>query len=190
MSEVVSAMPRAETAGTITIREAGLRGMITLRGDFSGSTFREAVSRVTGVEFSEQRRVALSGERGLCWMSPDELLVLVSYSDAGRVVEDLSSSLDGQHHLAVDVSDARAVFRLEGDGTAIREVLAKLSPADLRKAALPVGEVRRTRLAQVPAAFWFADDRCAELVCFRSVADYVWGLLTDAATVGSEVGHF
>ena len=73
---------------------------------------------------------------------------------------------------------------------AIREVLAKLSPADMRISALPVGRVRRTRLAQVPAAFWFTDDSEAVVICFRSVADYVFGLLSTAAQPGSEVGHF
>ena len=88
------------------------------------------------------------------------------------------------------MSDARAVFTLEGEGAAIRNVLAKLTPADLRPASLPVGEVRRTRFAQVPAAFWLAEEGRAELVCFRSVAIYVFGLLKNAAEPGSEVGYF
>jgi len=49
--------------------------------------------------------------------------------------------------------------------------------------------VRRTRFAQVPAAFWMQDDNSAEVVAFRSVAAYVFGLLKTAAAAGP-VGHF
>ncbi len=58
--------------------------------------------------------------------------------------------LRAEHHLAADVSDARAVFRIEG--AKADQVLAKLCPVDL--ATLEPGELRRTRAAQVAAAFW------------------------------------
>ncbi len=74
------------------------------------------------------------------------------------------------------------MFRVEGAKAA--QVLAKLAPVDL--AALAPGELRRTRLAQVAGAFW-ADDAGYTLVCFRSVAAYVMGLLTHSAMPGSEL---
>ena len=46
-------------------------------------------------------------------------------------------------------------------------------------------ELRRTRAAQVAAAFWKDGDGYT-LVCFRSVASYVMGLLTHSAMPGSE----
>jgi sarcosine oxidase, subunit gamma len=94
----------------------------------------------------------------------------------------LAKSLAGEHHLAVDVSDARAVFRVEGLRS--DQVLMKLSPVDL--AGLAEGELRRTRTAQVAAAFWAADGGYS-VVCFRSVAEYVMGLLSHAAMPGAEV---
>ena len=48
-------------------------------------------------------------------------------------------------------------------------------------------ELRRSRVAQVAAAFW-AQDGGYTLVCFRSVAGYVMGLLTHSAQPGSELG--
>jgi sarcosine oxidase, subunit gamma len=62
------------------------------------------------------------------------------------------------------------------------EVLMKLAPVDL--AAMVPGELRRTRVAQVAAAFWAADGGYT-VVCFRSVAGYVMGLLTHAAQPGA-----
>lgn len=41
-------------------------------------------------------------------------------------------------------------------------------------------------MAQVAGAFW-ADEAGYTVVCFRSVAAYVMGLLTHSATPGSEL---
>ena len=190
MSDAVSALQGASFKGSVSIRENGLRGMITLRGDLASAKVQKAARDAAGVDFPGQRRVILAGEKGLCWMSPDEVLVLLPHAEVGKSLGAIAGALKGEHHLAVDVSDARASFTLEGQGTTIRDVLAKLTPADLRPASLPVGEIRRTRLAQVPAAFWFHDDGRAEVICFRSVAEYVWGLLINAAEPGSDVGYF
>jgi len=84
------------------------------------------------------------------------------------------------------VSDARASFRLEGQHA--REVLAKLCPVDLALDAFVEGMFRRTRMAQVPAAFWLCEDEAFQIVCFRSQARYVFDLLCVAAQPGSEVG--
>ena len=80
------------------------------------------------------------------------------------------------------VSDARAVFRVQG-GKA-DQVIAKLAPVDFAK--LGPKELRRTRTAQVAAAFWAQDDGYT-LVCFRSVASYVMWLLSHSAMAGSEL---
>jgi sarcosine oxidase, subunit gamma len=64
------------------------------------------------------------------------------------------------------------------------DVLMKLVPVDL--AGLADGELRRTRAAQVAAAFWAADGGYT-VVCFRSVAGYVMDILTHAAQPGAEL---
>ena len=190
MSERVSALQEASFKGLVSVRENGLRGMITLRGDLGSTALRNAATGVTGLDFPDERGARCVGERGLCWMSPDELLILLPYADVPSAVSAVSTTLGDAHHLVADVSDARASFTLEGEGGAIRDVLAKLTPADLRPAALPTGEMRRTRLAQVPAAVWFHEEDRAELICFRSVAEYVWELLVTAAEPGGEAGYF
>ena len=88
----------------------------------------------------------------------------------------------GIHHLATDVSDARAVFQIAGPHAS--DVLMKLAPVDF--ANLAPGELRRTRVAQVAAAFWQSGDGYT-LVSFRSVAGYVMGLLEHSAQPGSEL---
>jgi len=190
MSDPVSALGGAVFNGSVTVTENGLRGMITLRGDLSSPELRKVVSAVAGVDFPTERGANSNDANGICWMSPDELLILLPYDDVEAAVASMARKLAGEHVLVVNVSDARAAFRIEGSGAAIRDMLAKLTPADLRTSALGIGEMRRTRLAQVPAAIWFHDDHTCELVCFRSVADYVFGVVKQSAATGAEGGEF
>ncbi|MEM0949060.1 MAG: sarcosine oxidase subunit gamma family protein [Pseudomonadota bacterium] len=188
MSDLASALSGAVYEGAARIEEAGLRGMITLKGDLGAAKLKAAVRAVTGCDLPGQRGVEVAGTRGLCWMAPDELLVLVPYTGVAETLAALDQGLKGLHYLAENVSDARAVFVVSGDGA--REVLAKLSPADLRPATFGPGEMRRTRLAQVAAAFWMREDGAFEIICFRSVAGYVFNLLSNAAEPGTLPGHF
>ncbi|MEM7441658.1 MAG: sarcosine oxidase subunit gamma family protein, partial [Pseudomonadota bacterium] len=94
----------------------------------------------------------------------------------------------GQHALAVNVSDARAIFQVSGP--IAREVLAKLAPVDFSREAFRPGQFRRSRLAQVPAAIWADDEDIFRIICFRSVAEYVFNLLKVAAQPGSEVAVY
>ena len=181
MSDPVSALNGASYQGFATIREIGPLGMITLRAKGSKS-LDKAIKAVTGTKTPAQRRIEVNGDRACGWMSPDEYLLIVPYAEVSAALAKLAKSLAGEHHLAVDVSDARAVFRIEGDKAA--DVLRKLSPVDFDR--LEPGELRRSRTAQVAAAMW-QQDQGFTLVCFRSVATYVMGLLTHSAQAGSEI---
>jgi sarcosine oxidase subunit gamma len=183
MSDAVSALDGKACAGFATVTEAGLQGMITLRGDLSSAKLKKAVKSVAGVDVPARRRIALRGAKGAGWMSPDELLILVPYAEARATVEALSQALAGEHHLAADVSDARAMFRIKGDKAA--QVLMKLCPVDLP--TLAEDELRRTRAGQVAAALWKSDKDEFTLVSFRSVAGYVFGALELSAREGSEI---
>ncbi|NNL18314.1 MAG: sarcosine oxidase subunit gamma [Boseongicola sp.] len=190
MSEAVSAVKGATASGFVDLAEAGLVGMVTIRGDLGDSDFAHAVGSVTHCGLPEKRGIAAGENEQLLWMSPDELLLVCVHDEAEARVAALTAALSGHHHLVANVSDARAVFRVSGTGAEVREALAKVTPADMRLVSFPVGEVRRTRLAQVPAAIWFDTEEQATVVCFRSVGAYVFKLLVQASKTGSEVGHF
>lgn len=187
MSEAVSALNGMRAEGPVSVTEAGLQGMITLRGDLSSPAMAAAVRAATGTAVPGQRRIEVAGGQACAWMSPDELLLLVPYGDSGAALTAIGAALAGTHHLAVAVSDARALFRVSGPGA--REVIAKLCPVDMARTAFAPGEIRRTRLAQVPAAFWMAADETVFVVCFRSVARYAFDLLRNAAQTGADVGY-
>ncbi len=189
MSEAVSALGGVTWSdGIAEITEIGPLGMITLRGDLSADAILKAATGVAGVEMPGQREAHFADGSGLCWMSPDEVMVVCAYDKVGTTLKKLQKALGDAHALAVDVSDARAVFRVAGPHA--REVLAKLAPIDLAPGRFEPGMFRRTRLAQVPAALRMVDADTFEVICFRSVAQYVFDLLKTAAQPGSEVGYF
>ncbi|MFN4192429.1 MAG: sarcosine oxidase subunit gamma [Tabrizicola sp.] len=181
MSEPVSALGGASHEGFATVREIGPLGMITLRAK-GLKPLDKAIRAVTGTRLPAQRRIEIKGDHACGWMSPDEYLLILPYAEVGEAMGKLAKALTGEHHLAVDVSDARAVFRIEGDRA--DQVLRKLMPVDFD--TLEPGELRRSRAAQVAAAIW-KQDQGFTLVCFRSVASYVMGLLTHSAQPGSEI---
>ncbi|AXQ93789.1 sarcosine oxidase subunit gamma [Cereibacter azotoformans] len=182
MSEAVSALGNASFEGFATIRELGPVGMITLRAKHDLPALPKALKTVLTAELPERRRIISAGEVRVGWMSPDELLILLPYAEVADRVVALTEALGTAHALVADVSDARCLFAIEGEKAA--QVLMKLCPVDM--AALERGELRRTRAAQVPAAFW-AEEGGLRLVAFRSVAAYVMGILTHSARPGSEL---
>jgi len=178
-----SALGGATRTGFVTVAEAGLRGMITVRGDLGARRMAAAVKAATGTAVPPPRRIVTKDDRAAAWMSPDELMIFVPYADAPRAAATLSASLAGEHALVADVSDARATFTITGPKA--DQVLRKLSPADLD--ALAEGEIRRTRIAQVAGAFWRSGPEQFTLITFRSVAGYVMALLETASRSGTEL---
>ncbi|MCM2561238.1 sarcosine oxidase subunit gamma [Lutimaribacter sp. EGI FJ00015] len=190
MSEAQSALRGTWHKGLVTVAEAGLQGMITLRGQTGEAGFADAVKQATGLDLPDTRTIVAADKRAIAWMSPDEWLLMCPYEDAHDMVAGLRAALAGRHHLVENVSDARAMFTLDGDDATLREVLAKLAPVDLHPERFGPGEMRRTRFAQVPGAFWLTAPGAARVVCFRSVAQYMYDLLCVASSEGSAVGYF
>ncbi len=174
---------RAELARIV---RAGQQGMITLRGDLADPAIDAAVAAAIGAGLPARRSVATGSGGMAAWMAPDEALLLVDHAAAHAVATRLQTACGESFATAVDVSDARALFHVEGQEAPA--ALAKLCPVDT--ARLAPGEIRRTRCAQVAAAIWRSEAQAFRLICFRSVAVYVHDLLTTAARPGGEVGRF
>ncbi|HSF96282.1 MAG TPA: sarcosine oxidase subunit gamma family protein [Thermohalobaculum sp.] len=190
MSEPVSTLngAAAEAGQTIRIEDRGPVGQVTLRGDLSSKALAKAVKAGVGVAVPGTRQAAFKDGRGAVWMAPDELLLFTEYSEAGTLTAALESALADEHHMAVDVSDARAVLTLSGAGVA--EVLAKGAPVDLSEGAFPVGSARRTHVGGIAVGFWRKTETEWEIVCFRSLAKHLFDWLVAASRAGSEVGYY
>ena len=192
MSELVSALMGARYNGLVTLQDCGPAGMITLRGDMAAPAMAQALDKVLGLPVPETRRIVTSadGTGRAAWMSPDELLLILPYAQVNEALAALNAALTGVHHLAENVSDARALISVEGPDARVREVLAKLAPVDLHPTQFGPGDFRRSRLAQVAGAFWMAEPGRINVVCFRSVAQYVFDLLQAAADPAAAVDYF
>lgn len=152
--------------------EAASRGMVLLRGAMDDLS---APLGAAGLSVPDRRRFAEAGDAAVAWMAPDEAMVLCGPGEAAGLAGAMQAAAEG-FVTVVDVSDARVVLDVIGPGAT--DVLAKLTPADLL--AVAPGEMRRSRLAQVPAAFWRVDGGW-RVMAFRSVARYVEDLLRNAA---------
>lgn len=188
MSEAVTALNGASfAAGIARVDEVPLQGMITVRADLMDKTVQKALQTVVTGDLPTAGTAQITGDTGLAWMSPDEMLLLCEYKTVDETLAKLTKALGGAHALAVNVSDARASFRISGDHA--RDVLSKLCPVDFSPEVFSDGSFRRTRMAQVPAAVWLCDETALQVICFRSQARYVFDLLCVAAQPGSEVGQ-
>ncbi|KGJ03813.1 sarcosine oxidase subunit gamma [Paracoccus halophilus] len=155
-------------------------GMIQIRADLGRAG--DAIAEAAGLALPGQGRVTTDGSRILGWMSPDELLLVLPRAEAAQALAALQDALSTEHALVLDVSDMRAAFRIQGDKAL--HVLMKLCPADL--ASMPQDGLRRTRAAQAACGIW-REPGGYVLIGFRSVADYLRGLLQGAALPGSQL---
>ena len=185
-SGAAPAMPLGDRkfGGLAVIEEMPARTMILVRGDPGDGILAEAVRDAAGVGMPDRLSLRRGENATVCWMSPDEFLLMAPAGDREETVERLSRALGGGHHLVADVSDMRVLFRVSGPRA--RDTLAKLVPLDLSPAAFGADTFRRTRLAQVAAALWVEDGTFGVMV-MRSLAEYAFGVLRAAAQHG-EVG--
>jgi sarcosine oxidase subunit gamma len=185
MSEPAPALGGARAEGYVAVAELMPQGIISVRGDLSeeGEGVAQALADATGADLPGLRGMTHAGDKALAWMSPDEAMIFCSHDEAEELSQALREALTGAHALVANVSDARATFELSG--AAVREVIAKLAPVDMERFA--PGEIRRTRLAQIPAAFWMPEEGRLRLICFRSVARYAFDLLAKASETGAEL---
>ena len=155
------------------------RGMVTLRGDLADAGFAAALEAATGCAVPDVRRSSEAGDNRALWMSTDEVLVFCDWPSAPGMVATFMEKAGDAHVLALDVSDARAVFRIEG--AKAWRVLAKGAPVDLAPGQFEIGDVRRTRIATVAAGIVKTGDEAFEVFCFRSYAAYLWNWLNVGA---------
>ena len=174
---------------SISIREIAERGMIDLRGLTSDAGFMAAVKGVLGVDLPVKPRTSASwGDVRVLWLSTDQWLVLSSRAKALELLSNLRGALQGMHSLVVDVSDMRAIIRLEGEGC--REVLMKGTSLDLLDKEYVQGCCRRMRYAEIAALLDVVEDNVFDIYVFRSFAHYTWNFLCATAKAPAKLKLF
>ena len=167
--------------GEITVELSKPKGMITLKGDLDRSPINSGVIKALGLPMPKVRTISRKDGVQISWMAPDELLILVDFKKVEEYMELLEKNLKGEHYLLANVSDARAIFNLKGKG--VREVLSKGTPVNME--IMKIDDARRSRLGQLPVAFWMLKNTEIELICFRSVAEFMFNWLKVASAPNS-----
>ena len=176
---------------SIAMREISDRGMIDLRGEATSSKFKQAAKSVLGVDLPVKPRTSVSkGGITAFWLSVDQWLITCPRGDEAKLVANLTKALEGVHALAVNVSDMRAIIRLEGEH--VREVLMKGSSIDFTLPEYKAGLVRRLVFAEIAALAHIVSDKpdTVDMYVFRSYADYTWKWLAATAKPGATIGLF
>jgi sarcosine oxidase, subunit gamma len=173
----------------IGLREITERGMIDVRGSVTDKKFMAAAKKVLGLDLPKAPRTSASwGDVKALWLSIDQWLILCAKSKVDEFVGALRSELALVHSLVVDVSDMRAILRLEGEG--VREVLLKGSSLDLLGDDYPAGTVRRMRFAEIAGLLHVVEDNVLDVYVFRSYANYAWDFLLATARAPAKVKVF
>jgi len=175
----------------IAIGEVNDLGMIDVRGDAGDSAFRAAFKKVIGCDVPGKPRTSVSAkDNEVLWLSVDQWLVLVPRKRVKETVSALRSAMRDVHSLAIDLSDARTIIRLEGEG--VREILMKGAPVDLTRPEFGAGSVRRLRLGDVAALVHIRalEPDVIDLYVFRSYARFAWDWIEATAGEGARVGLF
>ena len=121
MSEAVSALNGASFEGTVSVRELGLRGMITVRGNLASTKLKGAVKAAAGVAAPKAGAVALAGEDlGVSLWRVSDGARLAVFRGHRQVVRHLVFSADGQW--LASGGDGGVVMVLPGSVDSLREL--------------------------------------------------------------------
>ncbi len=173
---------------SITLKVVTGRGMIDLRGNAADAKFMAAAKSAIGVALpTAPRTSATKGDVTVLWLSIDQWLVTLPREKLTKTFAALRKKTEGMFALATDMSDARTVIRLSGDGA--REVLMKGTSVDMLAPDVIQGTVRRMLFAEIAAACHVvgAEPDVLDLYVFRSYADYAWEWLLATARSGARV---
>ncbi|MCY4030583.1 MAG: hypothetical protein OXF05_00530 [Hyphomicrobiales bacterium] len=164
-------------------------GMIDLRLRNADEKSLSALEEVLGIGLPlKPRRSVVEGKREAIWMSVDQWLVFLPREDLDALLQSLEElrASSGMNLMATDMSDARSVIVLRGDG--VREVLMKGIAVDFL--AFSVGEVRRCSLGGVAVLVRCCEEDVFEVFMFRSYLNFVSDWLNRAGASAAAVKLF
>jgi sarcosine oxidase subunit gamma len=175
-SSPTAALPAIAGAG-ITVVEAPGRGKLLLRLE---STARDKASATLGFAVPTAPLTSTVTDDAAClWLGPDEWLLLCPAELSAPAAETLEEALRDTHHALVDLSHRIVTLRLAGPR--VCDALAAGCPLDLHAKAFPPGSVARTLLGKVGITLHRLDATGFELHVDRSLAEYAWMFLAEAA---------
>lgn len=160
----------------VILTERPFLGYVNLRGDAGDATFPAAVKGVLGVSLPVAPNTIAEGEDvTVCWMGPDEWLVILRPGAQTRCVADLSQALEHLHASAVDTTGGYTLVNVAGARR--RELLAKGCTLDLHPRSFSTGQCAQTNLGKAGVLLIPRGDASEaesfDVIVRRSFADYL-----------------
>ncbi len=160
----------------VIVTERPFLGYVNLRGDAGDDAFLAAVEGALGLSIPvDPNTIAEGGDITVCWMGPDEWLLVLPPGRQTRCVADLSQVLGEHHASAVDTTGGYTLVNVAG--VRRRELLAKGCTLDLHPRSFSPGQCAQTNLGKagvllVPRGDT-ADAESFDVIVRRSFADYL-----------------
>ncbi len=160
----------------VILTERPFLGYVNLRGDAGDATFLAAVEGVLRVELPLDPNTIAEGEDvTVCWMGPDEWLLILPPGAQTRAVAALGEALAAHHASAVDTTGGYTLVNVAGARR--RELLAKGCTLDLHPRSFSPGQCAQTNLGKagvllIPRGDG-SDAQSFDVIVRRSFADYL-----------------
>jgi sarcosine oxidase subunit gamma len=160
-------------SSTVSIKVAAPAYRLSLRAKADAVT---ELSQALDISLPQVPKTSTtSALRAALWLGPDEWLVI----DQGESnLMDACATVSAPHS-ATDVSHRNTAITVSGDGA--EATLNAGCPQDLSLAAFPVGACTRTVFGKAEVVLLRVTDDTFRMECWRSFADYVFGLLDEGA---------
>ena len=157
--------------------EIPLLAYISLRGNQQNATFMSATKQALGLALPTQPCTLEHAAWGyVCWLSPDEWLIICSRTQGAELYSTLEALLDGVHSQVADNSGGYTSVLLQGKNAT--DVLQHCTVYDLH--ILAANKIVGTTFGKA-SVFLHLQDHAYMLIFRRSFADYIWRYLERAA---------
>jgi len=168
------------TGGTgAELAELAFSTQLNLRLDLKGPA-AERVALALGTPLpAEPNTYTQAGPLTICWLGPDEWLLLAPPDQAGQLTAQVSDAVGDEPGSVADVSAHRTTIRLSG--THARDVLAHGCALDLHPRVFGPGQCAQTLLARARVLLVADDDGAWRILVRSSFARYLADWLLDAA---------
>jgi heterotetrameric sarcosine oxidase gamma subunit len=138
------------------------------------------LTEALGVRPPEEPNVVASERRiKILWLGPDRWLIVRQVDHPRGLASELIAQLPAGTAALVDLGAARCVFTISGPRS--RDVLAKHLPLDLSESMFPTGRCAQSAMAHIGVLVHAESADTFEIFVYRSFAQHLWQLLTDAA---------
>ena len=157
--------------------EMPLLAYISLRGNQQNAPFMSAAKQALGLALPTQACTLEYVTWGyVCWLSPDEWLIICSRTQAAKLQAALEAALDGVHSQVVDNSGGFTSVLIQGKNA--QDALSHCTVYALQ--TLTAGKVVGTTFGKV-SCYLHKQDESYKLIFRRSFADYIWRYLERSA---------